>query len=65
MLHVMQYIGGGFAGLQGIIYAGTNCFHRRKVIYGLSPDYDIQNMKKDFGFINGTCYIRLTMLSCF
>ncbi|KAJ1400045.1 Nucleotide-diphospho-sugar transferase [Sesbania bispinosa] len=50
-----MYIGGGFAGLQGIIYAGTNCFHRRKVIYGLSPDHDnIQNAKKDLGFTNGT-----------
>ncbi|ESW21985.1 hypothetical protein PHAVU_005G116700 [Phaseolus vulgaris] len=49
-----MYIGGGFAGLQGIIYAGTNCFHRRKVLYGLSPDHDIQTAKKDFGFIDGT-----------
>ncbi|KAK7272274.1 hypothetical protein RJT34_28770 [Clitoria ternatea] len=47
-----MYIGGGFAGLQGIIYAGTNCFHRREVIYGLSPDHENQNAK-DFGFING------------
>ena len=53
---MLQYIGGGFAGLQGIIYAGTNCFHRRKVLYGLSPDQDIQTAKKDFGFIDGTCY---------
>ncbi|KAK7375200.1 hypothetical protein VNO78_35893 [Psophocarpus tetragonolobus] len=56
-----MYIGGGFAGLQGIIYAGTNCFHRRKVIYGLSPDYDIQNVKKDFGFTNGTLSEKKTM----
>ncbi|XP_029131074.1 cellulose synthase-like protein H1 isoform X2 [Cajanus cajan] len=49
-----MYIGGGFAGLQGIIYAGTNCFHRRKVIYGLSPNHDIQKAKKDFGFMDGT-----------
>ncbi|KAK7324813.1 hypothetical protein VNO77_28670 [Canavalia gladiata] len=48
-----MYIGGGFAGLQGIIYAGTNCFHRREVIYGLSPDEGVQN-SKDFGFTNGT-----------
>ncbi|XP_045805398.1 cellulose synthase-like protein H1 [Trifolium pratense] len=41
------YIGGGFGGLQGMIYAGTNCFHRRKVIYGLyAADQDIQNGKK-------------------
>lgn len=52
---LLQYIGGGFAGLQGIIYAGTNCFHRRNVIYGLSPDHDIQNAKKDnHAFTNGT-----------
>lgn len=34
----MQYIATGLAGLQGPFYGGTNCFHRRKVIYGLSPD---------------------------
>ena len=28
----------GLAGLQGPFYGGTGCFHRRKVIYGLSPD---------------------------
>ncbi|KAL5075549.1 hypothetical protein RYX36_014533 [Vicia faba] len=49
-----MYIGGGFAGRQGIIYAGTNCFHRRKVIYGLSPNLDIQNANKDHGFAKGT-----------
>ncbi|KAE9585626.1 hypothetical protein Lal_00010002 [Lupinus albus] len=48
------YIGGGFAGLQGIIYAGTNCFHRRKVIYGISPDHDIQNRNKDHCVTNET-----------
>jgi len=51
---IMQYIGGGFAGLQGVLYAGTNCFHRRKVIYGLSPsDNYIQNGNKE-SFSNGT-----------
>ncbi|CAJ2663387.1 unnamed protein product [Trifolium pratense] len=41
------YIWGGFGGLQGMIYVGTNCFHRRKVIYGLyAADQDIQNGKK-------------------
>ncbi|THG13570.1 hypothetical protein TEA_007833 [Camellia sinensis var. sinensis] len=25
-------------GFQGPLYGGTGCFHRRKVIYGLSPD---------------------------
>lgn len=56
LFYLMQYIGGGFAGLQGIIYAGTNCFHRRKVIYGLSPNHDIQNRKKGLCFTNGTYY---------
>lgn len=28
----------GLAGIQGPFYGGTNCFHRRKVIYGSSPD---------------------------
>ncbi|CAL5391172.1 unnamed protein product [Camellia sinensis] len=27
-----------FHGIQGPLYGGTRCFHRRKVIYGLSPD---------------------------
>ncbi|KAI4334133.1 hypothetical protein L6164_018862 [Bauhinia variegata] len=31
-------VSGGMAGIQGPLYGGTNCFHRRKVIYGLSPD---------------------------
>ncbi|KAG4981126.1 hypothetical protein JHK85_035084 [Glycine max] len=47
------YLGGGLAGLQGIFYLGTNCMHRRKVIYGLSPYHGIQNGKKDHGVSNG------------
>ncbi|GAU41657.1 hypothetical protein TSUD_272410, partial [Trifolium subterraneum] len=39
------YLGAGLAGLQGIFYGGTNCFHRRKVIYGLSPD-DVEKGNK-------------------
>ncbi|KAG4967565.1 hypothetical protein JHK85_033999 [Glycine max] len=35
----------GLAGLQGPFYGGTNCFHRRKVIYGRSPD----NIEKGSG----------------
>ncbi|TVU27970.1 hypothetical protein EJB05_19476, partial [Eragrostis curvula] len=31
-------LGYGFAGLQGIYYNGTGCFHRRKVIYGVPPN---------------------------
>ncbi|KAL6330145.1 hypothetical protein AAG906_040065 [Vitis piasezkii] len=32
------YVGSGIAGLQGPMYGGTGCFHRRKVIYGLWPE---------------------------
>ncbi|KAG6717656.1 hypothetical protein I3842_04G111900 [Carya illinoinensis] len=38
MVVLYEYIGHGIAGLQGPFYAGTGCFHRRKIIYGLSPD---------------------------
>uniref|UniRef100_A0A2N9J5C4 Glycosyltransferase 2-like domain-containing protein n=1 Tax=Fagus sylvatica TaxID=28930 RepID=A0A2N9J5C4_FAGSY len=31
-------LGHGIAGIQGPFYGGTGCFHRRKVIYSLSPD---------------------------
>ncbi|KAL2985987.1 hypothetical protein AAZX31_12G181200 [Glycine max] len=48
------YVASGFAGLQGIMYSGTNCFLRRKVIYGLSPGHDIQIGKEGLGFTNGT-----------
>jgi hypothetical protein len=34
---MFQKIGGGVAGIQGIFYSGTGCFHRRKVIYGMPP----------------------------
>ncbi|KAL4183620.1 hypothetical protein AMTRI_Chr11g99150 [Amborella trichopoda] len=30
-------LGRGFAGLQGMLYSGTGCFHRRKAIYGAQP----------------------------
>ncbi|XP_058220300.1 cellulose synthase-like protein B4 isoform X2 [Rhododendron vialii] len=50
------YIGRGLAGIQGPFYGGTGCFHRRKVIYGLSPfDEEIsgklsdENLRKTFG----------------
>ncbi|XP_019453796.1 PREDICTED: cellulose synthase-like protein H1 isoform X2 [Lupinus angustifolius] len=41
MVVMFKYIGAGLAGLQGPFYGGTNCFHRRKVIYGLYP-YNIE-----------------------
>ncbi|KAI8011387.1 Cellulose synthase-like protein B6 [Camellia lanceoleosa] len=36
----MKYMGHGTVGIQGPFYGGTGCFHRRKVIYGLSPDHN-------------------------
>ncbi|TKY66991.1 Cellulose synthase protein H1 [Spatholobus suberectus] len=50
MAILIKYLAAGLAGLQGPFYGGTNCVHRRKVIYGLSPD----NVEK------GTCYIFIT-----
>ncbi|XP_041007306.1 cellulose synthase-like protein H1 isoform X1 [Juglans microcarpa x Juglans regia] len=35
---LFEYIARGIDGIQGPIYGGTGCFHRRKIIYGLSPD---------------------------
>ncbi|XP_058220295.1 cellulose synthase-like protein B4 isoform X3 [Rhododendron vialii] len=52
------YLVRGLAGIQGPFYGGTGCFHRRKVIYGLSPyEYDEEisgklsdeNLHKTFG----------------
>ncbi|XP_024033061.1 cellulose synthase-like protein H1 isoform X2 [Morus notabilis] len=41
-------IGHGMAGIQGPLYAGTNCFHRRKLIYGFSLDNaDFQGKEDD------------------
>ncbi|KAM7503654.1 hypothetical protein LguiB_002558 [Lonicera macranthoides] len=36
-----EFMGRGIAGAQGPFYGGTGCFHRRKVIYGLSPDEEL------------------------
>ncbi|KAF3443443.1 hypothetical protein FNV43_RR13125 [Rhamnella rubrinervis] len=33
-----KHVGRGLAGLQGFLYGGTGCFHRRTVIYGACPD---------------------------
>ncbi|RAL41840.1 hypothetical protein DM860_009022 [Cuscuta australis] len=35
---MMKVMGSGIAGIQGPFYQGTGCFHRRKVIYGSSPN---------------------------
>ncbi|KAF8667434.1 hypothetical protein HU200_053122 [Digitaria exilis] len=37
-LEVIYELGFGIAGLQGMFYGGTGCFHRRKVIYGVPPE---------------------------
>ncbi|KAK1322835.1 Cellulose synthase-like protein H1 [Acorus calamus] len=36
---LQQYVICGIAGIQGPPYGGTGCFHRRKVIYGVSPGH--------------------------
>ncbi|XVE93660.1 hypothetical protein REPUB_Repub01dG0213100 [Reevesia pubescens] len=35
----------GMAGIQGPPYVGSGCFHRRKAIYGLPPNYDADDLK--------------------
>ncbi|XP_047307339.1 cellulose synthase-like protein H1 [Impatiens glandulifera] len=37
LVALMHYVGHGIVGIQGPFYQGTGCFHRRKVIYGASP----------------------------
>ncbi|XP_022140393.1 cellulose synthase-like protein H1 [Momordica charantia] len=36
---VYEYFTRGIMGLQGPLYSGTGCFHRRKIIYGQSPHH--------------------------
>ncbi|KAL5573381.1 hypothetical protein UlMin_022978 [Ulmus minor] len=38
MIIYFAYAAKGLEGIQGGFYGGTGCFHRRQVIYGLSPD---------------------------
>ncbi|XP_059452775.1 cellulose synthase-like protein H1 [Corylus avellana] len=38
MVVFFEYMVRGILGIQGVFYNGTGCFHRRKIIYGLSPD---------------------------
>ncbi|OMP05991.1 Cellulose synthase [Corchorus capsularis] len=47
-----EYMGRGIAGLEGISYSGTGCFHRRKVIYGQWPE-DVENQARNHTSING------------
>ncbi|XP_043688843.1 cellulose synthase-like protein H1 isoform X1 [Telopea speciosissima] len=52
-LVVLQHnLGRGIAGIQGPFYSGTGCFHRREVIYGLSPD-EAETKARYISFING------------
>ncbi|VFQ62161.1 unnamed protein product [Cuscuta campestris] len=44
---LMKYMVSGFAGIQGPFYQGTGCFHRRKVIYGSSPNKKEGESDKD------------------
>ncbi|KAI3695460.1 hypothetical protein L1987_78457 [Smallanthus sonchifolius] len=37
------YLMNGISAIQGPLYGGTNCFHRRKIIYGLSANDKIKN----------------------
>ncbi|KAI3675198.1 hypothetical protein L1987_84784 [Smallanthus sonchifolius] len=37
------YIANGLSSIQGTLYVGSNCFHRRKVIYGSSPNDTIKS----------------------
>ncbi|XP_042519699.1 cellulose synthase-like protein H1 isoform X1 [Macadamia integrifolia] len=42
----------GLAGIQGPLCGGSGCFHRRKVIYGLSPD-EAETKARYMSLING------------
>ncbi|XP_058072597.1 cellulose synthase-like protein H1 isoform X2 [Magnolia sinica] len=52
MVVVQAYLQHGTAGIQGPIYAGSGCFHRRKVIYGQLPDCK-ETKRSNFNSING------------
>ncbi|KAK1353596.1 Cellulose synthase-like protein H1 [Heracleum sosnowskyi] len=59
MVVLFKYLAQGLAGIQGPVYAGTNCFHRRKVIYGLSPVHKAlsgkltdEDLERRFGKLN-------------
>ncbi|WOH03204.1 hypothetical protein DCAR_0522600 [Daucus carota subsp. sativus] len=59
MVVLFKYMAQGLAGIQGPFYGGTNCFHRRKVIYGLLPFHKAtagkltdEDLEKRFGKSN-------------
>ncbi|CAK9315546.1 unnamed protein product [Citrullus colocynthis] len=56
---LFEYMARGIMGLQGPLYSGTGCFHRRKVIYGQFPHHTThfmdgkaseQELMKSFGY---------------
>ncbi|PWZ36792.1 Cellulose synthase-like protein H1 [Zea mays] len=47
----------GIAGLQGIFYCGTGCFHRRKVMYGVPPGSGTGATKVQSMNLTGGCAI--------
>ncbi|KAJ4975880.1 hypothetical protein NE237_000986 [Protea cynaroides] len=51
MIVPQKDFGRGLTGLQGSLYCGTGCFHRRKVTYGLSPDEE-QTQGRNMSLIN-------------
>ncbi|KAJ9560961.1 hypothetical protein OSB04_006121 [Centaurea solstitialis] len=46
------YIANGVSSMQGAFYAGSNCFHRRKVIYGSSPNDEIKTGNTDNEYLH-------------
>lgn len=50
LVFITQIVGSGMAGIQGPLYIGTGCFHRRKLIYGFSLDNnaDVQGTRSFF-----------------
>ncbi|XVF81628.1 hypothetical protein PTKIN_Ptkin15bG0170400 [Pterospermum kingtungense] len=51
---LQRYIFHGAVGIQGAFYAGTGCFHRRKVIYGLWPDEAENEVRNHMSFKDDT-----------
>ncbi|XP_047306188.1 cellulose synthase-like protein H1 [Impatiens glandulifera] len=51
LVALMHYVGHGIVGIQGPFYQGTGCFHRRKVIYGASPQSNDTNCGMKISFL--------------
>lgn len=59
---LQRYLSRGATAVQGPFYGGTGCFHRRKIIYGSSPDGSLLNedlalekLEKRFGDSKKLC----------